>query len=281
MRTSGLKRWWKFRWLVRDRKRRLKRSRDVDRDPHKLLLESQCPRKVPRILWSYWKQGEDAAPDLVKSCIASWRNLNAGWDIRVLDQSSVPRFTAMTGVPESIRVQHYTDVLRVRLLDEHGGVWADATTLCATPLDHWLPPLMQSGFFAFSRPGPDRVIASWFLASEPGGTLIRAWRRATDAYWLSVGRADHYYWLHYLFEWLTLKNPEANVLWAGTPHISADGPHLIQRYLRHGYDATRLNEATDLHAIPIHKLTWRGNISSGDVQSILRTGRLTAPPRSG
>jgi hypothetical protein len=276
MTPSSLGRWLRFRWFVRRRKMRLELSRYFDRDPHKAILECRCPRKVPRILWTYWRQGESAAPDLVKYCIESWRSLNAGWDIRVLDQSSVPRFTAMQGVPESISVQHYTDVLRVRLLDEHGGVWVDATTLCATPLDHWLPPLMQSGFFAFSRPGPDREIASWFLASQPGGALIRAWRRATDAYWLGVRRADHYYWLHYLFEWLTLNNREARALWASTPHISADGPHLIQQCLRHGHDVTRSNEGTSVEAIPIHKLNWRQNISISDLERMLGHGGLTA-----
>jgi hypothetical protein len=265
----SLERWLMFRWFVRRRKARLKLSRYADRDSHQALLESQCPRNEPKLLWSYWKQGESAAPELVKYCLASWRSLNPGWDIRVLDQSTVSRFTTMAGLPESISVQHYTDVLRVRLLDEHGGVWVDATTLCAAPLDHWLPPLMQSGFFAFTRPGPDRVIASWFLASEPGGALIRTWRRAADGYWLRVSRPDDYYWLHYLFEWLTLKSREAARVWASTPHISADGPHLIQRCLRQGHDVTRLHEGTCLEAIPVHKLTWKEHISIREVQRVL------------
>jgi hypothetical protein len=270
MRRSRVERWWRFRWFVRRRKMRLTLSEYVARDPRKVLAQSRLPKALPRILWTYWKQGESTAPDLVKHCIESWRSLNPGWDVRVLDQGSVPRFTAMTGLPKSISVQSYADILRLRLLDEHGGVWADATTFCAAPLDHWLPPLMQSGFFAFSRPGPDRVIASWFLASKPGGTLIRAWRRAADAYWRRVSRPYHYYWLHYLFEWLTLTNPDAAVVWADTPHISADGPHLLQRCLRHGYDVTRLNGGTSLDAIPIHKLTWREHIPIREVQRMLR-----------
>ncbi len=181
----------------------------------------------------------------------------------------------MDDMPASIRVQHYADVLRLRLLDEHGGVWVDATTFCARPLEHWLPPLMQSGFFAFSRPSPDREVASWFLASEPGGTLIRAWRRAADAYWLRASRADDHYWLHYLFEWLTLKAPEVGVLWANTPHISAEGPLLLYRCLRQGYDVARLAESNSLDAIPIHKLNWRQNTSVDDVQRCLHNGRST------
>ncbi len=261
-----------FRWFVRSRKMRLKLSRQLARDPQRLLLQSLSPKPIPRILWSYWKQGEYSAPELVKSCIASWRALNPGWDIRILDERSVPRFAGMSGLPQAISVQGYSDVLRVRLLDEYGGVWADATTLCTRPLDHWLPPLMQSGFFAFSRPGPDRVIASWFLASERGGALIRAWRRATDRHWRAAHRAYHYYWLHYLFEWVTLWNPEARALWARTPHVSADGPHLVQRGLRRGFGTNRLREETSLDAVPIHKLTWRGNFTIRDVQRVLRPG---------
>jgi hypothetical protein len=257
---------------MRGRKARLKLSRYLNGDLRNAILESRSPRELPQIVWTYWQQGERTAPDLVQRCIDSWRTLNPGWDVRVLDQETVPRYISMHGVPQSIRVQHYSDILRIRLLDEHGGVWVDATTLCARPLDHWLPPLMQSGFFAFSRPGPDRELASWFLASERGGRIVRAWRKATDAYWLSVDRADNYYWLHYLFAWVTINNRSVGQLWANTPHISADAPLLIQRCLRQGYNQPHMPEGTSLEAIPVHKLNWRKNTSMDDVQRMLPQG---------
>jgi mannosyltransferase OCH1-like enzyme len=260
---------WRFRWFMRRRKKRFKRSRYLDQYMRKVILESRCPKKLPAILWIFWKQGENAAPDLVKYCIHSWRSRNSGWDVRILDATNVSRFVSMSDVPDSISVQHYADILRLRLLDEQGGVWADATTLCASPLDHWLAPLTQTGFFAFSRPGPDREISNWFLASEPGGVVINHWRRAADAYWKASRKADHYFWQHYLFEWLTVRNSDVHALWATTPRISADGPLLIYRCMREGFNLADLDNRVRINAIPVHKLTWKGTITVSDVQRIL------------
>ena len=33
------------------------------------------------------------------------------------------------------------------------------------PLDEWLSPKTEGRFFAFSKPRPDRMLSSWFLAA--------------------------------------------------------------------------------------------------------------------
>ena len=69
--------------------------------------------------------------------------------------------------------QVYANGVRLSLLDTHGGVWADATTWCRTPLSEWVTP-MPAEFFAFSLSGPDRMMANWFLASEAGTHVVKA-----------------------------------------------------------------------------------------------------------
>ena len=41
--------------------------------------------------------------------------------------------------------------------------------------------------------------------------------------------SENYFWFHYLFGRLLDQNSEFHQLWASTPKISADGPHLLQR----------------------------------------------------
>ena len=69
-------------WFVRRRERGLRRllRRDMPSD--------ECFSRLPRRVWMYWQQGEAAAPDLVRECIASWRSQNPGWEIVVLDGDS-------------------------------------------------------------------------------------------------------------------------------------------------------------------------------------------------
>lgn len=224
-----------------------------------------APRKLPRIIWIFWAQGEQAAPHIVKACMASWKARNPGWDVRILDARNIGDFTSVGDLPAGISYSHFADIARVRLLVEHGGVWADATTYCVKPLEHWLIPLMQGGFFAFHRPHPDRMIASWFLASEPGGAIASIWWERIAAYWSATRKADHYLWLHYLFEWTVRVDPAFRRAWGRVPKLSADGPHLLRRCLEAGKEPADLAR-TAIEAVPLHKLTWKTELPAEELR---------------
>jgi hypothetical protein len=144
-------------------------------------------RSIPRIVWILWIQGAEQAPDLVKGCVASWRELNPGWDVRVLDGSTAEPYLRRAAVPAHrlalLPPEKRANILRMRLLTEEGGVWADATTFCLQPLEGWLPDCMRAGFFCFRDPGADRLVANWFLASDRGGRLAMLWRDAHETFW--------------------------------------------------------------------------------------------------
>lgn len=94
----------------------------------------------------------------------------------------------MAGTKE---VESVSNLIRLELLCRHGGAWADATTVCARPLDEWLPQHSQSGFFAFAAPGGGRPLSTWFLAAtQPQDPVIAFWRAASRAYWM--GRSSRH-----------------------------------------------------------------------------------------
>lgn len=49
-----------------------------------------------RIIWIYWGQGWDAAPDLCRRCAALWRLLNKDWEVRLLDYRSAGTWVNMS-----------------------------------------------------------------------------------------------------------------------------------------------------------------------------------------
>src|SRR5690606_23656915 len=112
-----------------------------------------------KVLWLLWLQGWDEAPPVARACLESWRRLNPGWDVRALDGTAIERyvgpraFARIAAVPKE--PEAFSDQIRIELLYRHGGVWTDATAMCARPLDDWLPERMSTGFFAFARPTPD------------------------------------------------------------------------------------------------------------------------------
>jgi hypothetical protein len=211
-----------------------------------------------KIIWSCWFQGRNNSPEVVKCCLSSWEVLNPEWEFRCLDTSSVGKFVDLAEVVDlerqSVTAASLSDIIRILLLHEYGGVWVDATAYCNRPLDCWLPTSLTSGFFAFSNPAPDRLLASWFLASEPNHELTRKWTAQVLRYWRGRTRTDDYFWFHHQFGELCDLDPEARAAWARVPKISADGPHAVQNCM-HQPAATALDGIE--WTTPVFKLTHR------------------------
>lgn len=209
------------------------------------------------IIWTCWFQGRDQAPFVVRQCIESWERLNPGWEVRCLDRYSLLSYAA--GLSEfdlddrAVTAASLSDIARIALLHEYGGVWVDATLFCNQPLDSWLPQCMEEGFFAFDR--PDRPLASWFLAAEPGNPIIAAWAAAVGDYWRDRAQADEYFWFHELFRAICAANPAIAESWARVPRISALPPHQIQELgmLSPASGTVPLVDTT----LPLFKLTYR------------------------
>ena len=125
--------------------------------------------EVPKIIWFLWFQGIENAPYLVKKCLSSWKKHNPGWEIRFLDDTNVKQYIDIEHIIQKnhrhVSKQVLSDLIRINLLKEYGGVWVDSTCFCCQPLDEWLDSYMSEGFFAFHRPGIDRPISNWFLVA--------------------------------------------------------------------------------------------------------------------
>jgi len=228
-------------------------------------FDGSAPRAIPRRIWAYWDGGEDTAPVIVRACLASWRRHNPGWELTVLDRHSAPALADLSMGPDDIAVQSYADLLRLRLLARHGGVWVDATTFCLRPLDHWLPMLAQGGFFAFSWTAADRWfiwpnvprrITNWFLASEPGGAVIAAWEARALAYWRGRRTPHVYYWPHMLWDFMALTDRRFGRLAAAVPRIGCFGPHLVHDHVQTGRDPDTVRAMLEGGAVPFQKLRW-------------------------
>ena len=160
---------------------------------------------------------------------------------------------------QNLTAASLSDVARIALLHEFGGVWADATTVCNIALDEWLPDVLQEGFFAFEVlpfPQEGRPISSWFLAAEVGNKLIGKWAHRVRLYWQAREETDDYFWLHHLFFELLEQDAIAARDWGRVPRLSASGPHSVQFSI--GFDTAwdRAKELVDW-TVPLFKLTYR------------------------
>jgi hypothetical protein len=253
-------------------------------------LQRSAPRPIPKTIWIYWDRGEAEAPELVRHCIASWRERNPGWDVRVLDMTTAAQAVDMPQGPSDIPVQSYADLLRLRLLRRHGGVWVDATAYCIAPLDGWLPPLAQRGFFAFMWtrndswfiwPGMRRTLTNWFIASEPEGGIVSSWEAASFDYWQGRKTPHTYYWPHVMIDYLCLTNRTFRRLFADIPRIGCYGAHLVHDCVTHGHDPDDIAALLAIGATPVQKLRWNWSEERAELAKQLlgiEEGRGAAQP---
>lgn len=246
-------------------------------------------KPLPKIIWFLWLQGLENAPIEVKECYKSWVRNNPGWKINFIDAENISQYVTLPEWPVASYVA--SELLRINLLAEHGGVWVDATCYCVRPLEEWLPAYMTAGFFAFNRPGPDRMLSSWFMASYPQNSITVAFSERVNDFWKKntgirlidntrwkflnkylqnanpqiwfkniftrVLKVHPYFWFHYTFERTYLEDSYIRKLWDSVPKLSADIPH---RLLFAGLFTTiteQLKSEIANKLSPVYKLTWK------------------------
>lgn len=146
-------------------------------------------RDIPQIIWMYWNRGLAAAPEVVQLAYRSWQEMNPGYEVRFLDDTTVAQYLDINALFRIASLEHTVahraDYLRTFLLAQHGGVWVDGTCWCWQPLAQWLPQeTRDSGFFMFRQPESrqDRQITNWFIASAPCHPIIVAMFHALSDY---------------------------------------------------------------------------------------------------
>ncbi|PAT41658.1 mannosyltransferase [Vandammella animalimorsus] len=146
-----------------------------------------APAPIPRILWTYWDSADP--PPLIERCLASWRQHHPHWRIEVLDLARARAL--LPHLPVALLAdspQKLADWLRLALLQRHGGIWLDASTILTAPLD-WVLQAQQAhgseylGFYLqrFTTSAQYPVVENWFMAAAPGSAFVHAWQREFDA----------------------------------------------------------------------------------------------------
>ena len=264
-----------------------------------------------RTIWILWTQGFENAPEVVKLCLKSWKTFNPNWTIRALDDQALK---ALIDLPllsaenrEDITPQVSSDLARVSLLRRFGGVWTDATVFCCEPLDSWLEPYANEGFFAFRNPGPDRLMANWFIAANPENEILsglhrdyvalwehnrflrprhpvtrfsrRAFSRlfstnpANTKYWFGFPRKTlkifPYYIFHYTFNKLVLSDPALTRIWNKSLPFEATQPRRLTKLASFRDGITTALDMIEHGASPLYKLNWRIKIDEPYWQAVL------------
>jgi tetratricopeptide (TPR) repeat protein len=228
---------------------------------HLSEIQDEAARSLAReedrssVIYSYWGQGYDAAPEIVRRCHQ-----------RLLERSSLPVLTLdepamsrLVQLPDAIEARgiaptHRTDLIRLELLARYGGTWLDATCLVTEdPAPSLLRLRRPSGYFTFAK--RKSTLATWLMTSTPDHQLVRTLRAALHSYWLHHDRLKQYFTLHYIFEALTELDREFGACWQATPRVQFDDALGLRWQFGQPYEPESFQQLLD--ASFVHKLTYK------------------------
>ncbi|MFC4067686.1 capsular polysaccharide synthesis protein [Actinoplanes subglobosus] len=227
--------------------------------------EQRLARPVPTTfdqpIFVYWAQGFEAAPPVVRACLAALRANNPDSTVHELTLATIG---AYVDVPEDLAAAlegdhyHFSDLLRMLLLEKFGGVWVDATCLVTEPLrPHIDRALAKGSVFAFNYTGP--YLVNWFLASRPDSYVMHLWRAASFLWWEKRGEIVDFLLHHHIFEMLYRLDDRFRGEWESGLRLNATPPHALQSVLLRPYDPEMFQTITE--GAFVHKL--RHQLPSG------------------
>ncbi len=144
---------------------------------------------VPKKIWTYWDNPDKPVqqlPKSVKLCMETWAKHNPDYEITLLTKANYKGYVT---IPEDIKSHphfndspaRFSDLIRLYVLEEHGGIWIDASVLVKEPFDKWLFPKYAefAGYYmgSITEDPKSPVLESWFLAANKGSKFIKLWKK--------------------------------------------------------------------------------------------------------
>lgn len=149
-----------------------------------LYKEKKNYNQAPKKIWTYWDNPIKTSQTM-ELCIAGWKQFHPEYQIVLLTRKNYKGYVT---IPEEVTShqnfndspERFSELIRLWVLAEHGGIWLDSTTLLHGSVETWLFPRYAeySGFYleAATKKKEFPVIESWFLACNKGSPLIKKWR---------------------------------------------------------------------------------------------------------
>ena len=131
-------------------------------------LRRVTSQQIPKHLHVIWVGEDKNRPD---KRIATWKDMHPSWEFTLWGNSELHSLPWRAKKQINIFIEAgfwdgVADLMRYEILNQYGGVYVDANSICVRPLDDWLlcQPLFAIWESEQHRPG---LVANGFIGSVP------------------------------------------------------------------------------------------------------------------
>ena len=222
---------------------------------------------IPNKVWVCWWTGERPLPPVCKLCIASMHKHFGSNSVTLITKDNVGSFIDIN--PDilrrldenSITIQTFSDLLRAKLLYQHGGFWLDATIFVTNK-----PKTEQNQhFFSIKRTGNSQFVsnrnwAAFALGSSQKNPLFKFLGDMLEQHFFQNSTLIDYFLVDYLiaiaYENILMASEQIENL----PINSSDCYRLLSS-LNDPFEP--LNYDQICRADGLHKLNWKVTAPKG------------------
>ena len=189
------------------------------------IVETETSKPMPTFksdkpkVFQYWHQGFDNLPEIVQNCYKSVDYfLGDDFEIVRLDYSTLFNYINLPNQivdarnQDRMTIAHLSDIVRNKLLLEHGGLWLDSTVLLTGKkgifdfIDNKIVSFQNTPVFSNPKEHPV-MLGSWMIwAAKPSCEIFRLTQQVLEIYWERNKEVSDYFLYHIIVSELLRKD---------------------------------------------------------------------------
>lgn len=234
-------------------------------------------------IWVCWWQGYEKMPQLVLWCYESIIDNCKNYNVNLITEKNyyeyveIPEYILEKLNTGDISITHFSDILRVTLLNKYGGCWIDATIFVSSqiPDEVFTTPLYsiknsESSFYNGEYISQERWSA--FLLAGHKNCLLFMWLQDfLFNYWKNHNTLIDYFLIDYAIAIAVDQIPEIEKLITAIP-VNNKQVHLLQKKLNDVFLEEEFK--TICNETVFHKLSWKSKYIKFKVDKYTYFGKL-------
>jgi len=234
----------------------------VDAAVKELPALQDKPASNDKIIWQYWHQCKENAPQLIQKCFESVKEYMPEYKQIILSYDNIKNYVELPKryydllEAGKIPLALFSDILRLYLLSKYGGTWVDSTIYLTDKIPD---DIMNSNFCVLQKnPETDAFedkMSCFFIHSKCNSKHLEVLRRILDKYWSENDFPIHYFMFEHISTILSNITPELKAEWDSMPYYNAEITGELQKHLFDDYTQEGWNDFKQKTSI--HKLSYK------------------------